>query len=430
MCGARSTRERKVLFTDEFVQDPYPTYRRLLDEGPLHFVELGGGMWGVWAVFSHADCLALAKDPRVSVRRTSGMLFTLPENRQEEFKELVRMLGLWMIFIDPPEHTRMRKLMNKGFSQPAAEALRPQVQRIVDRILDTLGDVSQVDLVKHLAYPMPVRVISELLGVPETMHEAFLQWSVAIADFNGSPHRTVEHAQNAQAAVLALTDFFRRTIAERRRNKGNDLISLLIDIKEEGEAFTEEELYAQCVMLLFAGHETTRNLIASGIYSLLREPEKMAELRDNPALIRSAVEEFLRFESPIQYTARVTKEAIELCGVRIPKRQTILCMLGAANRDPKQFKDPDTLNLNRLNNQHLAFSAGPHFCIGSQLARLEGQVAILRIVQRFPEMRLSQRAEWAPNFGFRGLKTLPVSLCKPDKRTDIELSKNIASAGE
>lgn len=408
MSEARSTPVRKVLFTEEFVQDPYPTYRRLLEEGPLHFVDVSGGMWGVWAVFSHADCSAVAKDPRLSVKRTERMLFTLPENRQDEFKELVRMLGLWMIFIDAPEHTRMRKLMNKGFSQPSAEALRPQVGKIVDRILDRLVDVSQADLVHELAYPMPVRVISELLGVPETMHDAFLRWSAAIAEFNGSPHRTVEHAQNAQNAVLALTDFFRTAVAERRRNKGNDLISLLIDIKEEGEALTEEELYAQCVMLLFAGHETTRNLIASGIYSLLREPEKMAELRENPTLIRSAVEEFLRFESPIQYTARVTTEAIELCGVRIPKRQPILCMLGAANRDPKQFKNPDSLNLGRLNNQHLAFSAGPHFCIGSQLARLEGQVAILRIIQRFPKMRLAQRAEWAPNFGFRGLKTLPV----------------------
>lgn len=408
MSEARSTPVRKVLFTEEFVQDPYPTYRRLLEEGPLHFVDVSGGMWGVWAVFSHADCSGVAKDPRLSVKRTERMLFTLPENRQDEFKELVRMLGLWMIFIDAPEHTRMRKLMNKGFSQPSAEALRPQVGKIVDRILDRLIDVSQADLVHELAYPMPVRVISELLGVPETMHDAFLRWSAAIAEFNGSPHRTVEHAQNAQNAVLALTDFFRTAVAERRRNKGNDLISLLIDIKEEGEALTEEELYAQCVMLLFAGHETTRNLIASGIYSLLREPEKMAELRENPTLIRSAVEEFLRFESPIQYTARVTTEAIELCGVRIPKRQPILCMLGAANRDPKQFKNPDSLNLGRLNNQHLAFSAGPHFCIGSQLARLEGQVAILRIIQRFPKMRLAQRAEWAPNFGFRGLKTLPV----------------------
>jgi cytochrome P450 len=409
MSDVRPTRERKILFTPEFVQDPYPAYRRLLDEGPLHFVDVSGG-WGVWAVVGHAECSAVAKDPRFSVRRTEGMLSMLPLDKQGEFKELVRMLGLWMIFIDPPEHTRMRKLMNAGFGQSAAEALRPQVEKVVDKYLDSFGNASEADLVNELAYPMPVRVISELLGVPETMHDSFLHWSAAIAEFNGSPQRTVEQAKNAQAAVLALTDFFRQAVAERRKNKGNDLISLLIDIKEEGEALTEEELYAQCVMLLFAGHETTRNLIASGLYLLLRAPEKMAELRENPALIRSAVEEFLRFESPIQYTARVTKEPIELCGVRIPKRQTILCMLGAANRDAKQFKNPDVLDLARLNNQHLAFSAGPHFCIGAQLARLEGQVAVLRTIERFPKMSLTRGVEWQPNFGFRGLKVLPVSL--------------------
>jgi cytochrome P450 len=401
---------RKVLFTEEFVQDPYPTFRRLLEEGPLHFVDMSSRMWGVWAVFRHAECAAVVKDPRLSARRTERMLFNVPANRQDEFADLVRMLGLWMIFMDPPEHTRLRKLLNKGFSQPGVEALRPQVEQIADKLLAPLSNLSQADLVNAIAYPMPVRVISELLGVPETMHDKFLEWSAAIAQFNGSPDRTMEQAKNAQNAVQALTDFFREAVIERRRNKGHDLISLLIDISEEGEVLTEEELYAQCVMLLFAGHETTRNLIASGIYALLREPQKMQELRDNPELIRAAVEEFLRYESPIQYTARVTKEDYELCGVRIPKKQTLLCMLGAANRDPKQFKDPDTLNLSRLNNQHLAFSAGPHFCIGSQLARLEAQVAILKIIQSCPKMRLEQRPEWAPNFGFRGLKSLLVTL--------------------
>jgi cytochrome P450 len=410
MSEAPATPVRKSLFTDEFIQDPYPTYGRLLEEGPLHVLDVSGSPWGVWAVFSHTDCSAVAKDPRLSVKRSDRMLLSLPIDRQGEFGELMRMLSLWMIFVDPPEHTRMRKLMNKGFSQSAAEALRPQVEKIVDGILDRLSHVSKADLVHEFAYPVPVRVISELLGVPETMHDSFLRWSAAIADFNGSPQRTVEHARNAQNAVHALTDFFQGAVAERRRNMGSDLLSLLIDIEQEGEALTEEELYAQCVMLLFAGHETTGNLIGSGIFSLLREPEKMAELRETPALIRTAVEEFLRFESPIQYTARVAMEDIELCGARIRKSQALWCMLGAANRDPKQFKDPATLNLKRLNNQHLAFSAGPHFCIGSQLARLEAQVAILRIIQRFPKMRLAQRAEWAPNFGFRGLKALHVEI--------------------
>ena len=198
-------------------------------------------------------------------------------------------------------------------------------------------------------------------------------------------------------------------MAERRRNKGNDLISLLIDIEEEGEVLTEEELYAQCIALLFAGHETTRNLIGNGMYTLLQHPHETAELRERPEIIRSAVEELLRYESPVQFTARVLKEDIEVCGQQIRKGWTVLCMLGAANRDPKQFKEPDDLDLKRLNNQHLAFSAGLHFCIGAQLARLEGQVALLNLVQRFPKMKLTgPRPEYAPTFGFRGLKSLPV----------------------
>lgn len=402
--------KRKVLFTDEFIQNPYPAYRRLLEEGPLHYLDVSG-MWAVWAVFSHAECQSVAKDARLSASRTDRWLFTLPKASRDEFSELTRMLGLWMIFMDPPEHTRLRKLMNKGFSRDAIETLRPQIETIVARMLAPLKTGTQTDLMNQFAYVMPVRVISELLGVPEAMNESFLRWSSAIAAFNGSPNRTPELARAAQEAIHALTDFFRQTVAERRRSKGSDLISLLIDIEEEGEVLTEEELYAQCVMLLFAGHETTRNLIGNGIYLLLQDPSQMAELHEEPEQIRTAVEEFLRYESPIQYTARVALEEIEICGRRIPKRQTILCMLGAANRDAKQFKEPDRLDLKRLNNQHLAFGAGPHFCIGGQLARLEGQVAILEMIRRFPYMRLAvSRVEWAKNVGFRGLTSLPVSL--------------------
>ena len=401
---------RKVLFTDDFVQNPYPAYRRLLEEGSLHYLDVSG-MWAVWAIFSHADCAAIAKDPRLSAKRAERFLVTLPTSRRAEFAELARRLSLWMIFMDPPEHTRLRKLMNKGFSREAIETLRPQVEAIVNRMLEPLRHASEAELMEKFAYPMPVRVISEMLGVPETMQESFLRWSSAIALFNGSPDRTVEHARAAQEAVLALTDFFRQAVAARKQHKGTDLISFLIDIEEEGEVLTEEELYAQCVMMLFAGHETTRNLIGNGIYTLLQHPEQRRELCENPDLIRSAVEEILRYESPIQYTARVVQQEMEICGRRIPPRQTILCMLGAANRDPKQFKDPDRFDTRRLNNQHLAFSAGPHFCIGGQLARLEGQIAILQTIQRFPRMHLAvQTPEWANNVGFRGLKTLPVLL--------------------
>jgi cytochrome P450 len=401
---------KKVVFSEEVLQDPYPTYARLLEEGPLHYVDVGS-KWAVWSVFSHAECSSAAKDPRLSAKRAQQMLLPLPISRQAEFSELARMLGLWLIFMDPPEHTRLRKLLNKGFSPAAIEGLRPQIEAIVDRMLQPLQHGSEVDLMREFANPMPVRIISEMLGVPQELHDTFVNWARAIAVFRGSPNRTVEQAQAAQDALFELTDFFRKTVAERRRNKGTDLISLLIDIEEEGEVLTEEELYAQCIALLFAGHETTRNLIGNGMYTLLQHPQETAELRAKPEIIRTAVEEILRYESPVQFTARVLKEDIEICGQRIPKKWSLLCMLGAANRDPKRFAEPNRLDLERLNNQHLAFSAGPHACIGGQLARLEGQVALLNLVQRFPKMKLTgPRPEWASTFGFRGIKSLPVIL--------------------
>jgi hypothetical protein len=401
---------KKAVFTEEVLQDPYPTYARMHEEGPLHYVDVGN-KWAVWSIFSHAECSSIAKDPRLSAKRAKQMLLPLPLSRQAEFSELARMFSLWLIFMDPPEHTRLRKLLNKGFLAAALEGLRPQVEAIVDQMLKPLQHGSEVDLMREFANPLPIRIILEMLGIPQELRDTFVEWSRAIAAFRGNPNRTVEEAKAAQDALVELTEFFRKTVAERRRNKGNDLISLLIDIEEEGEVLTEEELYAQCIALLFAGHETTRNLIGNGMYTLLQHPEETEELREKPDMIRQAVEEILRYESPVQFTARVLKEDIEVCGQRIPKKWTILCMLGAANRDPKKFNEPNRLNLKRLNNEHLAFSAGPHFCIGAQLARLEGQVALLNLAQRFPKIKLTgPKPEWASTFGLRGLKSLPVVL--------------------
>lgn len=403
-------KQRKTLFSEDILQDPYPTYARLHEEGPLHYVEVAN-KWAVWSIFSYAECSQMAKDPRLSAKRARQMLLPLPLSKQAEFSELARMLSLWLIFMDPPEHTRLRKLLNKGFSPAALEAMRPQVEKIVEQMLDAHKPGDEIDLLREFANPMPVRIILEMLGIPHTMNEEFAEWSRAIAVFRGNPNRTVEEARAAQDALGKLTEYFRETVADRRRSKGTDLISLLIEIEEDGEVLTEDELYAQCIALLFAGHETTRNLIGNGMYTLLKHPEQTAELRDNPEMTRSAVEELLRFESPVQFTARVLKEDIEVCGQEIRKGWTLQCMLGAANRDPKQFKDPNQLNLKRLNNPHIAFSAGIHACIGAQLARLEGQIAIRNLVQRYPKMKLSgAKPEWAPTFGFRGLKSLNVVL--------------------
>jgi len=408
MSSPQSAPVKKTLFTEGFLQDPYPTYQRFLEEGRIHYVDYGAG---AWAVFHYADCVSFLKDTRLSSKKSGALLLPLPVERRAEFKELARMLGLWMLLIDPPEHSRLRKLMNKGFSPAVMESLRPQIEVIVQGMLEPLRHASEAELMHEIAHPLPVRVIAEMLGIPSTMQDQLVQWSTAIATLFGNPSRTLEQSQCAQQAVLALTAYFRDVVAERRGHKSNDLISLLLEIEEDGEVLTEEELYAQCVMLLFGGHETTRNLIGNGVHALLQHPAELAKLRDHPEMIRTAVEELLRYDSPVQYSSRIVKEELEFCGVRLHEGEIVVFMLGAANRDPQQFKDPDHLNLARLNNAHLAFGAGGHFCIGSQLARLEGQVAILRMVQQFPRMRLTaQKPDWVPNFILRGLQALPVSL--------------------
>lgn len=396
------------LFTPAFLQDPYPHYRPFLEEGGIHRLDYGGG---IWAIFRHADCSTFLRDPRLSSRRIDSFVSALPADQRTKFADLARMLSLWMLFFDAPEHTRLRKLMNKGFAPAVVESLRPRVEAIVDRMLEPLRHTSEADLLREIAHPLPARVIAELLGVPEELHQQLVQWSDAIAVFIGNRDRTLGQIESAQNAVIALTNFFRQVVAEHSRQKRSDLVGLLLEIEEDGEVLTEDELYAQCVMLLFGGHETTRNLIGNGMYTLLAHPSEAAKLRDNPEMIRTAAEELLRYESPVQYTSRTVKEEMEICGVRVNRGDSLLCTLGAANRDPRQFHEPDTLNLRRVNNPHLAFGAGAHFCIGNQLARLEGQVAILRMIQGFPKMRLAPpQVEWVPNAGLRGLRSLPVTI--------------------
>ena len=401
---------RKEILTPEFLQNPYPVYAELREEAAIHRIHLNGPRW---ALVRYGECFAFLRDPRLAAAGRARLLLSrvVPE-AGSNFAELGRALEMWMLLLDAPEHTRLRKLMNKGFSSAIVEALRTQVEAMVDGILDRElpAGAGRIDIVHDVAYPLPVRVIAEMLGVPTSQHREFIDWTNAIALFFGSPV-TKETARAAQEAVLAVTDFFRKIVADRRRHKGSDLVSLLIDIEEDGHVLTDEELYAQCVMLLFGGHETTRNLIGNGVYTLLKHPEEMADLRRNPEIIRTAVEELLRYESPVQYVSRVAKEDLEIAGLRIPAGDSVVFLLPAANRDPRRFEHPDRLNLRRLKNDHLAFGAGAHFCIGNQLARLEGQVVILKLLQKFPAMRFEREPpEWVPNFNIRGLKSLVVEL--------------------
>jgi cytochrome P450 len=409
MTSAETTaRVPKPILVDGFLNDPYPTYRRFLEEGPIHFVGMGPGFQ---AAFSYPLVSSLMKDGRFSAKRTGALTLNLPPERRAEFAPMVKMLGLWLLFMDPPEHSRLRKLMNKGFSPQVAEGLRPRIERLVDRMLDEMSTAEEVEFMSRFAHPFPAKVIAELLDVPEGMHADLIGWSEAIALMIGNPGRTVAQCAAAQEALLSLTEYFRGVVAERRRNPGTDLISLLLEIEADGEVLTEDELYAQCIMLLFGGHETTRNLIGNGIYTLLQHPAQMQRLRDEPGLMRSCVEEMLRFQSPVQFLARIAKEDLELAGSPVRAGEAVLLMLGAANRDPQQFKEPDVFDPARLNNAHLAFGAGTHFCIGNQIARLEAQTAIAKVVTRFPKMGFAgETPAWVVNFALRGFRELPLRL--------------------
>ena len=396
------------LYSPAFVQDPYPTYRQHL-AGPI--VQASTTRRGVNLVFQYQACAALMRDPRLSSASRLPAFFPLESAERLELADLREHLGQWLLLQDAPVHPRRRKLMNAGFTPAVMERLRPRIDAIVRRLLEALEVAAEPDLIRDLAYPLPVLVISALLGVPEALQQRCVVLSNDIAAWMGDPLRTIASGRRAQAAALELVEVFRASIAARREAADDDLMGLLLAMAREDATLTPAELHAQCVMLLFAGHETTRNLIGNGLYTLLSHPAALADVRTDDAAVRAAVEEVLRYESPVQGFGRGVTADIEYAGARLPAGTAVIFMVGAAQRDPRQVTDPDRFDIHRPHNRHLAFGADSHVCLGSTLARLEGQVAIREVARRFPRMELvDQRPDWGPNPGFRGLSTLRVRL--------------------
>jgi len=292
-----------------------------------------------------------------------------------ELDDLYKHLGRWILMKDAPEHGRLRKSMNSGFSPAVIEKLKPHVVSVVEELLRQLELVAEPDLIRDLAYPLPVRVISRLLGVPDSLHAECVALSNDFASWFGDPMRTTAAARTAQAAVRRLVALFETIVRERNGKKEGDLLDLMLEIARQAE-LTAAELHAQCVLLLIAGHETTRNLIGNGIYTLLRHPEALEEVRASESAVRAAVEEVLRYESPVQAYGRGATEDIDYDGVRIPAGSAVLFIIAAAHRDPRHVSDPDRFDIHRKHNRHLAFGTDAHVCLGSTLARLEGQIAI------------------------------------------------------
>ncbi len=394
-------------FHPERLRDPYPGYRALQERAPVY----RNPLLRVWILSRYADVSAVLRDPSFSVRRLESAAVRRLGAFQKLRPDFREMIARNLLMLDPPDHTRLRSLVAKAFTPRVVERLRPRVQALVDGLLDQAQRRGEIELMRDFAYPLPATVIAELLGVPPADGPRFVRWSndlTALLD----PFNAPGGLAAAQAAFVELSAYFREVLAERRREPREDLISALATVEERGESLSEAELVSLCGLILGAGYETTANLIGNAAVALLRYPGERKRLVDAPELIVSAVEEFLRYESPVQATDRVATRDLEIRGTRIRRGELVVLFLAAANRDPERFPDPDRLDLGRLDNAHLAFSHGPHFCLGAQLARVEAQIAIGTLVRRFPAFSGPPGPPaWRPSFSLRGPASLPIRLC-------------------
>ena len=392
-------------FVPAFRDNPYRSYRQLRQTDPVHWSDT----FNFWVLTRYADCVSLLRHSQASVNPRDW----------ERYNDYVEALGgegaaadmeqHWMLLKNPPDHTRLRKLATKAFTPRVVEGMRPHIQHIVDDLLDQVAARDGFDIIADLAFPLPVIVIAELIGVPVQDREQFKEWTGTLAR-SLDPVITPEIAQAADRATESFVAYFTHLIAERRARPQQDMLSALIAVEEEGDRLSQDELLANVILLFAAGHETTMNLIGNGMLALFRHPDQLARLRADPGLIQTAVEEFLRYDGSVQMTFRAALDDIEIGGKRIRKNQQALILLGSANHDPAQFANPDQLDITRQDNPHITFSHGIHHCLGAPLARIEAQLAINSLLERLPRLRLATDAvEWREMVTLRGLRELPVA---------------------
>ena len=382
--------------------NPWPLYARLHDRGAVRPTRYSG----VWIVASHAGIDGILRSPTTSVdeSRANGMSAV---DRTSPFSQLV---GRTLLFVDAPDHTRLRRLVARAFTPRTVDVLRPRVEELVDEALTRLRPAGHGDLLAELALPLPVAVICELLGVPERERARFLSWARHLAPrFDIDLFRDDERNRLGDQAAAELSAFLNELIDDPSRRDPDGLLSQLVAVEEDGDRLSRDEVVALAVLLLVAGFETTTNLICNGVLALLDNPEQLVRVRDGEVEAVTAVDELLRFAGPVQFTQRVLIEPIDLDGHAIPANTLVALLIGAANRDPNVFDDPNELDVGRRPNPHLAFSSGIHHCLGAALARLEAAVAIPAILQTLPDLRLAGRPRWRDTFVLRGLTALPVS---------------------
>jgi cytochrome P450 len=396
------TREMATL---KFRQDPYPLYARMRREHPVY-----RSSWGIWYLTRYADVDAALRDVRLSKDRERMRRWYAQRNGTDAVGRLQERLGRSMLHADPPDHTRLRKPVNKAFNARRVDGLRPRIEEIADELLDgAIAAGPTMDVITTLAYPLSITVICELLGVPLSDRARIRAWSRQLVDQSEVVH-TVEAIQRIEQAVEEFADYLMNLARKRRAEPADDVISALVAVQDCGDQLTDDELISTCFLLLVAGHETTSNQAGNSILALLRHPGQLRRLRQDPALIRSAIEELLRYDSSVQMVTRIVKGEVEISGQTLSDGEPVFPVLGAANRDPDRFVDPDRLDLGRIGNRHLSLGNGPHFCLGAPLARLELEIAIETLVRRLPELRLdTDTLEWRPSPGLRGLEALPVA---------------------
>jgi cytochrome P450 len=388
-------------------QDPYPLYRRLREADPVHRSRAIRG----WIVFRYADCLAILRDSRFSAddRHYVGYERERAAAIQDGLVNPAEPDEPVMLRRDPPDHTRLRSLVNKAFTPRAIEMLRARIEALTSELLDALATRDQADIIADFAVPLPVTIIAEMLGIPAEDRHTFKRWSdhlVGFLDPQASPGPEI-----LRATADEFFTYMDRIASERRAAPRDDLLSALVLAEERGDRLSQQELHGTLALLLAAGNETTTNLIGNGLVALLRHPDQLARLRAEPTLIDSAIEELLRWDSPVQFTARMPTEDLEFQGKRFRRGEAVVVVLGAANRDPAVFESPETFDIARPDNRHLSFGYGIHFCLGAQLARLEARIAFSALLRRFPNLRLaSDSVRWRRLTFLRGLEALPVRL--------------------
>jgi cytochrome P450 len=390
----------------EFIRNPYPHYERLRAIDPMHV-----NAHGAFVASRHAEVSIVLRDKRFGKDYVERTIRRYGPKIMEE--PVFRSMSHWMLQQDPPDHTRLRGLVVKAFTARRVEDMRPRIQHIVDATLDRIIPHGKMDLIEDFAFRLPVTIICDMLGIPEEHREAFYSGSRDGGRLLDPVPMSPEEIKQGNAGNAMAAMYFHQLFELRRKQPGDDLTTQLVQAEEDGQKLTNEELTANIILLFGAGHETTVNLIGNGLLALHRNPDQLALLKANPALITNAIEEFLRYDSSVQLTGRVALEDIEdLGGKRIPKGESVLCLLGSANHDPAVYPDqPERLDITRPNVKPLSFGGGIHFCLGAQLARIEAEIAISTLLRRIPDLRLddAENPEWRPTFVLRGLKRLPAS---------------------